>query len=127
MSFSGMLKHRMSILRLVETTVSGYSVTTWEIMSENKPCWVDLNFIRQGKDAMWTPEAGRPADRSGVLFCMPKVDIRSGDRIQVTRGPKGTFEIEGAIDEAWRPTNQHHIEVGILEVAQQLTGKMSDE
>lgn len=123
MTFTAMLKHRMSILRLTETTVSGYSVTTWEVMAEGIRCWCDLNFIRHGKDAMWTPEAGRPADRSGVLFIMPKVDLRSGDRVQITRGPKGTFEIEGAVDEAWRPLNQHHTEVGILEVAQQLTGK----
>lgn len=142
MSYRAMLKHRGVVYRLQEINQGGYVSHSWmpvqiPLLDENgdpvldgsgQPetqdltvrCFLDLNFIRKGKDPMWTAEAGRPADRSGVLFLTGTDDVRSADRIKMTKGPSGTFQIEGAIDEAWRPTDKHHTEVGVQEVAQAL-------
>jgi hypothetical protein len=51
---------------------------------------------------------------------MGDIPIRSGDRIVMTRGPVGTFLVEGAFDEAWTPRQRHHIEIGVVEVAGQI-------
>ena len=111
-----MLKQRCSIQRLVEGTTNGYSTFVWQVVQTGVPCFLDLSFIRQGKDPMWTAEAGRPSDRSGVWFGMPTVDVRSGDQIVMTKGPSGTFQIEGAVDQVWRPGDFHHLELGVKEV-----------
>lgn len=116
MSYRLMLHHRCSIKRMVEQEVNGYLLMNYATVLTNVPCYLDLNFIRQGKDPMWSPEAGRPADRTGVWFGLPKYDIRSGDQIVMTKGPSGTFQIEGAVDEAWRPRNKHHVELGVKEI-----------
>ena len=112
MSYSSLLKHRVDIYRISVEDANGIPVTSWTKTLVSIPAFVDLNFIRRGKDPVWTQEAGRPQDRSGVLFLPEYTDIRSGDRIIVTRGPKGSFQVEGAVDEAWRPENQHHMEIG---------------
>ena len=122
MSYTAMLKHRATVRRLVASDLDGMPVHTWKTVAKDVPCFLDLNFIRKGKDPVWTPEAGRTADRSGVLFLGGDTVARSADRITMTKGPSGTFLIEGAVDEAWRPTDRHHIEVGVVEVANQLAG-----
>ena len=94
-----MLQQRCNIRRLVEGTTNGYVTFTYQTVETNVPCFLDLSFIRKGKDPMWTPEAGRPSDRSGVWFGMPKVNVQSGDQIVMTKGPSGTFQVEGAVDE----------------------------
>lgn len=119
MSYRSMLKQRCTILELVETIDDGAPNVAWQVKAENVPCLLDLNFIRKGKDPMWTPEGGRPADRSGVIFFLGDAPIQSGDRILMTKGPAGTFSTEGAFDEAWTPKGRHHIEIGVLEVASQ--------
>ena len=120
MSYKSMLRHRCSILRLTETDEDGMPIHAWRTTTTGIRCFLDLNFIRQGKDPVWSVEAGRVSDRSGVLFLLGNADIRSGDRITMTRGPHGTFQVEGAVDEAWRPDSRHHLELGVVEVAQQL-------
>lgn len=122
MSYKAMLKHRATIRRLVASDLDGMPIHTWSVVAGGVPCFLDLNFIRKGKDPMWSPEAGRVSDRSGVLFMGGTAVIKSGDRITMTKGPSGTFQIEGAVDEAWRPTDKHHVEVGVVEVANQLAG-----
>jgi hypothetical protein len=119
-SYNALLKHRCQILRLTEDSIMGMPTELWKPVAAGVRCFLDLGFIRQGKDPMWTPEAGRPADRSGVLFVRGDAVIKSGDRIVMTKGPTGTFQIEGAIDEAWQPTRRHHIEVGVVEVGSAL-------
>ena len=126
MSFRSMLKHRCHILVLEETMENGSPVVAWVPLAEdNVPieyrCFLDLTFLRRGKDPQWTPEAGRPADRPGVFFALGDIPLRAGDRIQMVRGPEGIFETTGAFDEAWRPRGVHHIEVGVAEVAAALT------
>lgn len=91
-------------------------VQMWAVVSQGVRCFLDLNFIRRGKDPLWTPEAGRPSDRSGVLFVEASANVKSGDRLRMTRGPHGVFQVEGAVDEAWTPTRMHHLELGVVEV-----------
>lgn len=120
MSFNGMLAHRCTLLALTSTFVDGVARTDWTPVATSVRCFLDLNFIRKGKDPMWTPEAGRPSDRSGVLFVSSNV-VKSGMRVRMTKGPTGTFLIEGAVDEAWSPKRMHHLEVGVVEVPSQIS------
>lgn len=121
MSYRSMMRHRCTVLDLTSSNDDGSPIFDWTPIATNIPCFLDLNFIRRGKDPMWTAEAGRPADRSGVLFLLGNAPIRSGHRIRMTKGPSGTFSIEGAFDEAWRPSERHHIEIGVVEVANQIS------
>lgn len=122
MSFRGMLKQRCKILRLQETQIDGLVQMTWSTVTggDNVRCFLDLNYIRKGKDPIWTPEAGRATDRTGVLFLEPTAPLKSGDRIEVLKGPKGVFSIEGAVDQSWTPNKNHHLEVGVQEVGNPL-------
>ena len=115
-----MLRHRCTVYRLQETIQSGLPVYDWVAVRTNVPVFLDLNFVRLGKDPTWTPEAGRPTDRSGVGFFLGNAPIRNGDQIVMTKGPAGRFSLEAAVDEAWRPSAKHHLEVSVKEVASQL-------
>lgn len=122
MSYATMLKHRCDLLQLQESFVNGIPQTVWQkVNTQPVKCFLDLNFIRRGKDPIWTPEAGRTADRSGVLFLHGTAPAKSGMRVKMLFGPSGTFLIEGAVDEAWRPTSKHHLEVGVTEVPSQIS------
>lgn len=121
MSYPGLLKHKCSLLKLSMTMEAGLAKSQWVEVARNVPCFLDLNFIRRGKDPLWTAEAGRPSDRSGVLFLKANSGVESGMRVRMSFGPSGTFLIEGAVDEAWRPTRNHHIEVGVSEVPSQIS------
>lgn len=120
MSYRALLKHRCEVWRMQETFIDGTPSHTWTKVITNVRCFIDLNFVRLGKDPTWTPEAGRPSDRSGVGFFMGDAPIKNGDRIVITKGPTGTFALESAIDEAWQPQAKHHLEVSIKEVPGQL-------
>lgn len=123
MSFNALLKHRCSVDELVEGEIDGIATASWVTIASNVKCFLDLGFIRRGKDPMWTPEAGRPSDRSGVLFATASAPLKPGQRVSMTRGPRGTFEIQGAVDEAWRPLDLHHLELSVIEVARQLMSR----
>lgn len=114
MSFNSMLAHRCKLIAPAETAPGVYS---WTTSATDVPCFLDLNFIRKGKDAMWVEAAGRPKDRTGVIFFKGSAVVKSGWRIEITRGPSGMFSIEGALDEAWTPRKRHHLEFGVIEVA----------
>lgn len=116
MSFKALLRHRGSLLRLEEQFINGTPVHRWVEVEKNVRCFLDLNFVRLGKDPTWTPEAGRPTTRTGVGFFLPRAPLVSGMRIRMTRGPAGTFAIGGAVDEAWEPQRKHHLEVSVSEV-----------
>jgi hypothetical protein len=120
MSYRSLLKHRCNVIGLVTTADDGSPVTVWQQKATDIRCFLDLSFIRKGKDPYWSESAGRPTDRTGVLFLMGDAQIKAGDRIIMTRGPSGSFSIEGAIDETWTPSARHHLEVGVKEVATQL-------
>ena len=111
-------RHRCTIERQTKTTVDGIVSSDWAPVATNEPCFIDLTFIRKGRDPQWTPEAGRPADRTGVGFFGPRSKVLVGDRIRMTRGPiKGTFLIDGAYDQISDDNGRlHHIEAGVREV-----------
>lgn len=121
MTYSSLLAHRCDLVELKESFVNGVPQSNWTTVKTNVRCFLDLGFIRKGKDPIWTPEAGRVSDRSGVLFLDGKAPVQSGMRVKMTKGPTGTFLVEGAVDEAWRPTSKHHIEVGVVEVPKQIS------
>lgn len=116
-----MLVQRCTLKELTTNFVDGIAVSGWTDVATNVACFLDLNFLRRGKDPIWTPEAGRPSDRTGVLFLSGTATVRSGMRVVMTKGPSGTFLIEGAVDEAWRPSKRHHYELGVVEVPSQIS------
>jgi hypothetical protein len=120
MSYRSLMKHRVTVKHLQLTNISGMADQEWVTVASNVPCFIDLQYIRMGKDPMWTPEAGRPSERTGVLFLQARVLVHSGDRFTITRGPAGTFTVEGADDEIWTPRRKHHYELGIKEVGSML-------
>ena len=120
MRYTSLLRHRADLLRMEQIKVGGLAGAHWVVVESNVRCFLDLTFIRKGRDPIWTAQGGRPSERNGVLFMHPNTDIRSGDRVRMTRGPAGTFQIEGALDEAWRPTSRHHLELGCVEVGSPL-------
>lgn len=119
MSFKSLLAHRCTILRQDVDLRTGSASYSWVEVATNVPCFIDLNFIRKGKDPMWTAEAGRTPERTGVGFFSKRAQLQNGDWIKVTTGPVGVFSIETAIDEAWRPTTKHHFEVSLKEIPRQ--------
>lgn len=119
MSYKSLLRHRVVIERQAKTTIDGTVVSDWTPVASNEPCFLDFQFIRRGRDPQWTPEAGRPADRSGVAFFGAKSKVRVGDRLRTVknRGPAGTYMVEGAFDTVYDGRgNVHHIEAGVKEV-----------
>jgi hypothetical protein len=116
MSYRLQLQQRCAIIRLSETQVDGLASTQWSSMAEDVRCFLDLNYLRAGKDPIWTPDSGNAENRSGVLFLEPGADIRPGDRVQMSKGPSGTFEVKSSIDEAWTPRKLHHLECYVQEV-----------
>lgn len=121
MSLRSLLVHRAEVLRLATTNVDGAATYDWDSLGV-VPCRVDLSFIRSGKDPVWTPEAGRPADRTGVAFFAAGADVLPGDRIfMVAGGVEGTFELQGTLDFVQdRRGRTHHLECGVIEVAKPL-------
>lgn len=89
-------------------------------------CRLDMNFVRPGKDILPAPVAGRAPDRIGIMFTFPYAPIRAGDRLVAIQNEmgkipvKGVFEIRVIPDEAIDYSDQHHIEVQIIEVGQEL-------
>lgn len=121
MSYDSMLAHVIEILRLKLSDNDGALAEDYEVIHTAVPARLDLNFLRRGRDQGNVLASGRATDRNGVLFLLPGVDILPSDRIRVTKGPTGTFEVEGSVDpvqDRWGET--HHLEVGIREVAKPL-------
>jgi hypothetical protein len=91
-------------------------------------CRLDLTFVRPGKDQPQAVSAGQAPDRMGVMFCSaePDVPLRAGARITAIENDDGvilqpgTFEIRATPDVAPAYATAHHIEVQIIEVAQEI-------
>jgi hypothetical protein len=131
-------RSRVQVTRLMPSlTDQGGMVTTWENVTDicdpylDKPglmmCRLDLTFLRPGKDQPAPLVAGRAPDRIGVCYYDPATDangipyVKAGDRLACVAGPiYGTFEIRTIPDVAQDFTGAHHIEVQVIEVAQQL-------
>lgn len=90
-------------------------------------CRLDMNFIREGKDALPAPVAGRAPDRVGVMFTYSYAPLRAGDRLVAVENERGTIPVTGTFDLRAIPdvavdySDGHHIEVQIIEVGQELT------
>lgn len=113
---------RVEVTRLSVTDGGGYPVYQYEVVNglDWLPCRLDLNFLRLGKDQPPAPEAGRVPDRVGVMFCPMWAGLRAGDRIRAVSGPvAGVFEIRVVPDVAVDYASGHHVEVQVIEVAQQ--------
>lgn len=121
MSYESLLVHRCTVLRLDEVNVDGSVNYTWVPTKMNVHLRIDLSFQRRGKDPDWIAEAGRPSDRTGVAFFLRGEAVMPGDRITMTTGPAGTFELQGSKDHVpGHLGDEHHLEIGVQEVAQPL-------
>lgn len=118
MSYSGLLKHRCRILELTDFQLEGVVSNDWTLVDDgdNIHCFLDLGFIRLGRDPQWVPDSNTAQNRSGVLFLAPGAPAMPGNRIEIIKGPQGTFEIDSSMDEAWTPTKLHHLECFVSEV-----------
>lgn len=123
MTLKSLLAHRCEVQRNEIDLSSGSAEMTWRVVKSNVPLFLDLNFLRKGKDPVWTPEVGREAERAGVAFFKSNAPIQNGDRILMKKGPaKGNiFTLEMAIDEAWTPSVRSHLEVYVKALPQQLS------
>ena len=118
MSFKSLLVHRCDLYDLVSTDDSGSPIVSYKKINDTPlRCRIDLTFIRQGKDPLWLPTVARPEDRTGVMFFLPNAPLKAGMRVKIIRGPKGFFQIKGAIDEVWGYSELSHFEVGVSEVS----------
>lgn len=117
MSYRSLLVHRADVQRFDSVLVDGSEQYLPKRVAVRLPCRIDLQYIRMGKDPQWTPEAGRPEDRTGVAMFLPGADVRTGDRLQMVRGPAGTFLVDGSVDEILGGRGRvHHLEVAVKEV-----------
>lgn len=123
---------RVEVLDATSTLLYGTPSISWEKVSYivdtilGEPgelmCRLDLNFIRYGKDQLPAPIAGRAPDRIGVLFCSVTDSLKAGQRVRTLSGPvTGTFEIRSIPDVAADLASAHHLEVQVIEVAQDVS------
>lgn len=122
---------RVEVLRLgMDMDADGIPSQTWDKIPSivdlylgvpgELMCRIDLTFQRPGKDQPMPVVAGRAPDRLGVMFFDVTDEIRSGDRFRCISGPiSGTFEMRVQADPAQDFGVAHHMEVQIVEVAQQ--------
>ncbi len=122
---------RAEVLRLSQERRNGVPELTWQkvhtivdrtlgVAGELK-CRIDLSFQRPGKDQPMPVVAGRAPDRVGLMFLSATRHILAGDRIRCLAGPiSGTFEIRAMPDVAADFFVAHHMEVQIIEVAQDM-------
>lgn len=117
MSFESLLAHRCDLYDQMSVDNDGSPVTKYVKVNDRPvPCRLDLSLVRAGKDSQWMPAAGKPTDRTGILFLKTDAPIKSGMRIAMRKGPQGTFQIQGALDEIYGFVESHHLEVGVSEV-----------
>lgn len=124
---------RVAVLRLDSTIVHGTPQLDWVKLGYiidpdlgvpgELSCRIDLGFQRPGRDAPMAVVAGRAPDRIGIMFCDVTGDLRAGDRIDCLTGPvTGVFELRQTPDPAVDYGTAHHLEVQIVEVAQNMAG-----
>jgi len=128
---------RVDVLRLQLDMTNGIPQQTWQKLNTivdpylgvpgEMLCRIDLQYQRPGKDQPMPVVAGRAPDRVGVMFFDPTDEIVSGDRFRCISGPiQGTFEIRAMPDPAAGFSLAHHMEVQIIEVAQNFQPNLLD-
>ncbi len=87
-------------------------------------CRLDVNFARPGKDQPMPIVAGRAPDRVAILFCSATTALKAGHRLRTIAGPLAgsVWEVRMVPDVAQGFSAGHHMEVQVVEVAQQLAG-----
>lgn len=129
---------RAELLRLVMDLTNGVPDYTWQRVDDivdpflgvpgELMCRIDLQFQRPGKDQPMPVIAGRAPDRVGLMFCSPTDQILSGDRLHFLDGPvQGTFELRVMPDPASGYSGAHHMEVQIIEVAQNMRPNLGNK
>jgi hypothetical protein len=91
-------------------------------------CRIAVGFVRRGVDQPMPIVAGRAPDRVGVLYFDLVADpvtnlplVRSGDRVTMIGGSVfGNWEIRVNPDVAQDLLGAHHVEVQVVEVAQNI-------
>lgn len=122
-------KQRFTALTLTQQTEHGRPTGyVWEPVeaATDKPCRLDLAFMRPGKDTPVQAEAGIVPNRMGVLFLLPGMEavIEAEMRIVMISGPvTGTYQISALPEVCVGASSVSHIEVGVTEVAQALAGQ----
>lgn len=123
MSYSNLLRDRVVVERPTVDLTTGSAITTYQPV-DGIPIRanLDLQFIRKGRDPIWTPESSdtTPQLRTGVAFFLRTADVQDGDRIRWVKGGDGLFEIKRGTDMVKRPGQKHHLEVWISEIAPQI-------
>lgn len=113
---------KVDVYRLHTVGINGIPSYDYRKVLSQVSCRLDIGFLRPGKDQPMASENGRAPDRVGVMYCSPDVPLKPADRITAVTGPiTGTFEIKVIPDKAVDFSSVHHIEVQVVEVAQQLT------
>lgn len=124
-----LFSNRVEVLRLNLDMSKGIPQQSWEkITSIVDPylglpgemmCRIDLGYQRVGKDFPTPVTAGRAPDRTGLMVFSPTNEILAGDRFRCIAGPiQGVFEIRVMPDVATAFAKAHHMEVQVIEVAQ---------
>lgn len=128
---------RVEVLRLSLDMSDGLPQQTWNKLDSiidpflGEPgemmCRIDLQYQRPGKDQPMPVVAGRAPDRVGLMIFDATDAIRAGDRFHCVQGPiQGTFEIRAMPDPAAGYSQAHHMEVQIIEVAQNFSPNLLD-
>lgn len=128
---------RVECLRLSLDMSNGAPLQTWQKLDTivdailgvpgEMMCRIDLGYQRPGKDQPMPIVAGRATDRVGLMIFSPTEDILTGDRFRCIQGPiRGTFEIRAMPDVAAGFSLAHHMEVQIIEVAQNFQSNLLD-
>lgn len=128
MTLAHMYNSRVSVRRMKSSAEDGAPVFSWkpEPGLQYVACRIDMGFLRPGKDAPMPIEAGKAPSRVGVLFADSFCGLIAGDRVTCVANDfgqtpvTGTFEIRVPPDEAQGYSATHHLEVQVIEVAQQI-------
>ncbi len=129
--------NRVEVFRLSLEMTKGLPQQSWQKLSEivdpylgvpgEIMCRIDLGYQRVGKDQPIPAAQGRAPDRFGLMVFDPTDEILAGDRFHCIAGPiQGTFEIRAMPDVAAAYAHAHHMEVQILEVAQNFQPTLLD-
>lgn len=113
MSFSDLLIHRCTISRKTEGEVDAYGepATTWANLATGVHC-----RLEKPKGTTKLPPEGEYVEKLPVLYIGTTNAITEADRIVVTTGPTGTFEIQ-KVRPYYNGSELHHYECDLQEVA----------
>jgi len=128
---------RVEVLRLSLEMVKGIPQQTWQKVDNiidphlgvpgELMCRIDLGYQRVGKDQPMPVVAGRAPDRVGLMVFDATNEIVAGDRFRCLTGPiQGVFEIRSMPDVAAAYAHAHHMEVQVIEVAQNFQPNLLD-